>query len=1064
MSLLPDYKWKLKYTPEDGNLVHGFYIPALRCATRYDRSTGFFSATALTLAARGIEGLVRNDGHMRLIVGCTLHEEEVEAIRKGEALRATVEAHLGNMPLQAEGPDEKDALELLAWMVAKGILDVRVAVPCDQKRQPIASNGIFHEKAGIVEDKAGHRLAWNGSLNETVYGWQENWESINVFQSWETDSRRVDEEENNFARIWTGTSPRLLTLDVPSAVSQNLLRFLPANDTPARLEKQDAYDSKATAGHADGAGQEVLDVVEQRRKLWGFIKYAPSFDRTGAERIGEATAAVEPWPHQIKAFETMYRQWPPKLLIADEVGLGKTIEAGLLLRQSWLAGKAKRILILAPKAVLKQWQLELREKFNLNWPIYDGHRLEWYESPALRGQHVRSVLPDEWHKEPIVLVSSQLMRRVDRAREILENAEPWHLIILDEAHHARRRSPGASKYRGPNALLRLMHGLRGKTQGLVLLTATPLQVHPVEVWDLLNLFGLPPLWTDDAFVRFYDILANPSPSHDEFEILARLFQEFERQYGEVSPESALAGLKITRLKAVQLLRCLRDTATLPRRSMSSKDRDTALRILRRNSPVGRLISRNTRDLLRQYYKAGLISTPIADRDVDDRFLNLSEDERRIYELVETYIRETYNRASPDKKTAVGFVMTIYRKRLASSFYALAKTLEKRLESIKRGNGTGLDLSEEDIPDDELTDDVPDADEIAAMEREALNFEERSSIEDLLLRVRGLPADTKARQLRTVIDDLRASGYNQVMVFTQFTDTMDFLRDQLRIAPGLRIMCYSGRGGEVPIGDSEWEHISRDQAKRRFKSGDADVLLCTDAAAEGLNFQFCGALVNYDLPWNPMRVEQRIGRIDRVGQKYPRIRIVNLQYEDTIETVVYRVLQERIGFFKSVVGKLQPILSSVPQRIAAAVLGPGPRPDRERLATEIDDQVAEAQRMSFDLDELTLTDFSETERPAALFGLGELRDVLNHHEDFIPEAKVEATHSSEFQYAAPGMNKLRITVSPEYYDNHAGDVELWSPGNPIFPAPIEVVDRSTAESVDIVALLAADCVKTHSVEA
>src|ERR1017187_10921034 len=86
MSLLTDFKWKLKYTPEDGNLVQFFYIPALRCANRYDRSTGFFSATALTLAARGIEGLVRNDGHMRLIVGCTLHEEEVEAIRKGEEL------------------------------------------------------------------------------------------------------------------------------------------------------------------------------------------------------------------------------------------------------------------------------------------------------------------------------------------------------------------------------------------------------------------------------------------------------------------------------------------------------------------------------------------------------------------------------------------------------------------------------------------------------------------------------------------------------------------------------------------------------------------------------------------------------------------------------------------------------------------------------------------------------------------------------------------------------------------------------------------------------------------
>ncbi|MGB8481377.1 MAG: SNF2-related protein [Acidobacteriaceae bacterium] len=1055
MSLLVDFDWKLKYTPEDGDLVKRFYVPALQCATRYDRSTGFFSATALTLAARGIEGLVRNDGHMRLVVGCTLHEEEVEAIRKGETLRATVEAHLGNMPLQAEHPDEKDALELLAWMVAKGILDVRVAVPCDQHRQPISSNGIFHEKAGIVEDKAGHRLAWNGSLNETVYGWQENWESINVFRSWETDSRRVDEEEQNFARIWAGHSPRLLTLDVHSAIEQNLLRFLPDSDMPARLDKADLPDLKIklpAAGQVGGT-DDGLDLAERRRLLWGFIKYAPSFDRPGAERVGEATAAVEPWPHQIKAFERMYRQWPPKLLIADEVGLGKTIQAGLLLRQSWLAGRAKRILILAPKAVLKQWQLELREKFNLNWPIYDGHHLEWYASPALRGKNIKNVDPDRWHEEPIVLASSQLLRRVDRAKEMLEKAAPWDLIVLDEAHHARRKSPGATKDRGPNALLRLMLGLREKTQGLLLLTATPLQVHPVEVWDLLNLLGMPPEWTDRAFVGFYEMLAKPSPSHEEFESLAALFRALEKRYGEAQVDSVQAIVQTSRLNAVKLLRDLRDEAAMPRRSLSVKDRESALRIIRLNSPVGRLISRNTRDMLRRYYKEGRISTPIADRSVDDRFLAMTVEERQIYELVETYIRDTYKQASTATRTAVGFVMTIYRKRLASSFYALARTLEKRLAALKQGDGSLLGPTEDDMPDDDLAEEQPDTDEIAEMEREALNFEERSSVEDLLRRVSGLAPDTKARELRLIIDELRGGGYGQVMVFTQFTDTMDFLRNQLRSTPGLRMMCYSGRGGEVPIGDSEWEVISRDAAKRRFKNGDADVLLCTDAAAEGLNFQFCGALINYDLPWNPMRVEQRIGRIDRVGQKYPTIRIVNLQYDDTIETTVYRVLQERIGFFTSVVGKLQPILSSVSQRIAAAVLAASATEDGKKLATSIEDDIAAADASSFDLDNLVITELDVEQRPAALYGLGELRDVLSNQGVFLPEIHLEPSGNNEFQYLAPGQKKLRVTVNPEYYDTHSEDVELWSSGSPAFPNPVDIAEPSEASKITLESLLA-----------
>ena len=136
----------------------------------------------------------------------------------------------------------------------------------------------------------------------------------------------------------------------------------------------------------------VVPSVDLRTRVWAFIRSAPTLSGGGA-RVGEATAAVTPWPHQVRAFERLYGSWPPKLLIADEVGLGKTIQAGLLLRQAWLAGRARRILILAPKAVLGQWQIELREKFNLNWPIYDGRKFIWYPSPVLRGRHEHEVAP-----------------------------------------------------------------------------------------------------------------------------------------------------------------------------------------------------------------------------------------------------------------------------------------------------------------------------------------------------------------------------------------------------------------------------------------------------------------------------------------------------------------------------------------------------------------------------------------------------------------------------------------------------------------------------------------------
>ena len=164
-----------------------------------------------------------------------------------------------------------------------------------------------------------------------------------------------------------------------------------------------------------------------------------------------------------------------------------------------------------------------------------------------------------------------------------------------------------------------------------------------------------------------------------------------------------------------------------------------------------------------------------------------------------------------------------------------------------------------------------------------------------------------------------------------------------IASGTRMMCFSGRGGEVLAADGSWSTVSRDAIKKRFRDGLADCLICTDAAAEGLNFQFCGALVNYDMPWNPMKVEQRIGRIDRLGQKHERIRIINMHYQDTVEADVYVSLRKRIDLFKTFVGKLQPILSTLPGKIAEAALAPGDREQvRRTLATQVENEAAAAE--------------------------------------------------------------------------------------------------------------------------
>lgn len=1042
--------WRLKYTPDDGDLVDQFYVPALECAVRYDRSTGYFGAAALALAMRGIEGLVRNGGRMRLIVGCTLDDAELAAIEKGEALRDAVNRKLAARSLDPPDDAARDALELLAWMIEHGHLDVKVAVPCDAQRRPLNADGIFHEKSGIIDDSAGNRLAFSGSINETVAGWKRNWESFNVFPSWTGSAGHAVVEAENFAKLWNNQAIHALTLDVPDASQRDLLRFMPNSDLPARLMSEPApvrtprvSEAPPPAGEKpsdgpDAASAPQLGESDLRRETWRYIRQAATLPE-GGTRVGEATCAVNPWPHQIRAFDRLYAMEAPRLLIADEVGLGKTIEAGMLVRQMWLAGRARRILVLTPAAVMAQWQVELREKFNLNWPVYDDGCLTWCESPATRGAEPRVVARSEWHREPTVIASSQLMRRRDREKELCDDAEPWDLIVLDEAHHARRKGAGSIAEEGPNALLRLMRRLRDRTKGLVLLSATPMQVHPVELWDLLDLIGLPADWAQSAFLRFFELIAKPAPSHDELDELAVMFRAAERAYGETTPD-ALTRVGVDRMvRARRILAALRDDSGIPRRTLNVGDRAAALRLMRVTTPVSRLVSRNTRDLLRQYYQAGRIDTPIANRDVRDEFIELTPDERAVYASVEDYISTTYNRAAAKERNAVGFVMTVYRRRLASSFRALRDTLEARLEPLSRTRDahrrrlTAVD----DASDDESRDDVMDADEAIALERQAMRNEEQQAIEALLRSVAHLPVDTKARRLVDVLSTLHLDGYVQAMVFTQFTDTMDFLRGHLATAGAASILCFSGRGGEVLGTDGRWQTVSRDEVKRRFREGRADILLCTDAAAEGLNFQFCGALVNYDMPWNPMRVEQRIGRIDRVGQQYQTVRIVNLHYVDTVETDVYVALRKRIGLFESVVGRLQPILAQLPRTITSSVLRspPANSDERARIASGITHQVDELTRehTGLDLDLLAADVLDMPVRESPSLDLDRLDEVLRNPDKMPPEIRVRSLGPRQYGYLAPGMSaELRVTTDASVFDDHADSFELWSPGSPVFP--------------------------------
>lgn len=1022
--LLSDRPWKIKYSREDGDLVSRFYVPALSTAIRYDRTTGYFRAGSLALAARGIEHLALNNGKMRLLVGCTLDEGEVTAIERGASLADVVGGKAELAPPAISGSDEHDALELLAWMVGRRMLDVKVAVPCDEHtRKPTAGSAIFHEKAGIIEDKTGAKLVFVGSINETVQGWRYNGETFHVYTSFGAAHQYVIAEEDAFERYWNDEASHTRVYDLPTALREDLLRFLPSEDElPLRLRRFLADSEDELAAPPEALPVPTVDLDAERQALWHRVRTAASAP-VGGVWVGEATSPMEAWPHQRRAFLRMYGDTPghaPRLLIADEVGLGKTVQAGLLIRQAWMAGRLRRGIILAPANVCTQWQAELREKFALDWPIYDGQSLRRYD-PVTQEYIETSIERQVWATEPFLIMSSHLARRRDRRPELLE-AEAWDLVIVDEAHHARNKRTGGRVE--ANMLMRLLRELRQRTKGLVLLSATPLQTHALELYDLLSLLGLPPEWDAPAYERYFDALGQTHIPIDRFEDCARLFRATEAFHG-ILAESRAARLgsdgaeKISSLRTRRVLAALRGQASIPRRQLSPADRLAAVRIMKRWTPVAALMSRHTRSLLRRYQAEGKLKARIATRNVADRFIMMSPVERDIYERVESFLRQAYAQADQSQRNAIGFILTIYRKRLSSSFTALARSLQGRLERSTQDDEFDLEEAGEEA----------DGDIVERSETAARRLLEGAAIENILSEVASLPIDTKALALKAELDQLKVDGFDQTMVFTGYTDTMDGLRDWLAEQTSREVICFSGRGGEIRTSEGSWKSVSRAEIKKRFREGRGDILLCTDAAAEGLNFQFCGSLINYDMPWNPMRVEQRIGRIDRLGQRYEHIRIINLHYRDTVETTVYLALSSRIRLFEDMVGGLQPILSAVSREIGAIALAGG-HVDVDAMVANTFDQV---ETPSVDIDDSgDLEDMPEMGTPA--LSLADLTQIAHDRHLLPPGYSMEALGTDDFAVEQPqSRRRVRATISRDFYANHFDHTDFWTPGSAAFPA-------------------------------
>jgi len=1039
MPSLRDLELKISYGPREDRL-RDFFIPTMSASVRYDRAAGYFSSTMLAVAAAGVTKLIANGGKMRLLCGADMSEADVDAIRKGhETLESGITKRMKMRLALPETDYVENRLKALAWLVGTGQLEIKVVLPTDAKGHPLPASKAdtyYHPKEGQFEDAEGNQVGFSGSVNESATALEDNYESFMVFNSWDS-AQYLSNIRIKFDKLWEGKEEDWLAMPIPQAVKQELLKF-----RPSKPPKEFGVDEPE---QGDEEPEDfIVDAQQGERIIFQFLRDVPHL--LNADRLGMETCTVTPWPHQTRVSDAIVERFPERFMLCDEVGLGKTIEAGLALRQLILSGVVQRVLILVPKSVLVQWQEELYEKFALNIPRYAGgvfRDVFGREIPGTGGDN-------PWDAHPIMLASSHLAKRRERQAQLAE-AQNWDLIVVDEAHHARRKDfKDRDQYR-PNRLLELLSGageqdgLCQKTRGLMLLTATPMQVHPVEVFDLLKLLGMGGRWgVESNFLGYFDELRRPFEEIEWWFILSMLDDyfttggEWDDRFCRVAEE------RVGPVTWDQIRRLHRSSnAESVIRQLDPHAQGVLRELAARHTPLRRHVFRNTRPLLRAYREKGLLKENVPWREPRPEWIEMKDEEWKLYERIDEYIRDHYQKYEAERK-GLGFIMTVYRRRLTSSFYAIQRSLERRLAFLK-GEAEGDLLTDDDLDQEDLETDVSELLPLAAdmteeeTEVPSIFRGEIDYVEDFLADLRALGTDSKFEQLTTDLNDV-LKRRDSVIIFTQYTDTMDYLRDKLRHVYGGQVACYSGRGGERWDG-STWVGTSKENVKTAFREQqDIKILLCTESASEGLNLQTCGVLINYEMAWNPMRVEQRIGRIDRIGQVYDRVWVRNYFYDRTVEATVYQRLDDRIASFESVVGELQPILTEVARVIEAAAMASDVKRG-EMIAKEIEEinrRVRSEEISALNLDSYVDDSVEAAAEMPAPITLPELERTIVESKAFqdriVPHAEIPGAHLLDWH----GEFKP-ITFSPDLFDQYPNTLTLMTYGGGLLEQVLDAVE-------------------------
>jgi SNF2 family DNA or RNA helicase len=588
---------------------------------------------------------------------------------------------------------------------------------------------------------------------------------------------------------------------------------------PIEFDRGDWPVVQAASASAAGLELDQLDLAIRAARL---ATHA-GFDRLIALPMVRDIELLE---HQIRTAKTVLRRFRGRAMLSDEVGLGKTIEAGLVLSELMVRGLARSVLVLVPPSLIEQWQGEMRRKFSIELVSHDD--------PAFRDRG-----PAAWGEFDRVIASIHTAKREPHRAAIL--ARRWDIVIVDEAHHLRNRNTQAWKFAS-----------EVQKQFILLLTATPVQNNLEELFNLVTLLEPGLLSTARQFQRhFMDRHDKLTPRHVD-ELHALLSEVMIRN------RRSTVGLQFTRRWARTISLPLSTSEQALYHDVTAFVRDHLRAAQARKEEKAKAKDKKTRG---------------TDADADAAKAGGSINRMALLSL----------------QMAMG-----------SSSRAAAGTLRKIAEQPK------------------------------------LAASDRTWLTDLAERALALHESTKVGRLLGLLDEFG----DKLVIFTQFRATQELLEQRLKEA-----------GHAVAVFHGGLSRLGKEAAIDQFR-GPARLLLCTEAGSEGRNLQFAHAVCNFDLPWSPMKIEQRIGRLSRIGQTHD-VFVFNLVAADTVEAAVLHLLEAKLNMFELVIGEVDMILGNLederefPDVVADLWAESADQDDFAHRIDNLGDRLLEAKRAYFE---------------------------------------------------------------------------------------------------------------------